>query len=73
MNKHWELTSSPTSVESYSQDLTTCLSALYEVAKHLSRSTEPIIVSLSIQVTQIHAPTQLAILYLPAVPLDLML
>jgi len=27
-NKHWELTSSPTSVESYSRDLTTCLSAL---------------------------------------------
>jgi hypothetical protein len=31
-NKHWELTSSPTSVESYSQDLATRLSALREVA-----------------------------------------
>jgi hypothetical protein len=31
-NKHWELTSSPTSVESYSRDLATRLSALREVA-----------------------------------------
>ncbi len=31
-NKHWELTSSPSSVESYSQDLATHLSALCEVA-----------------------------------------
>jgi hypothetical protein len=31
-NKHWELTSSPSSVESYSRDLATCLSALREVA-----------------------------------------
>jgi len=31
-NKHWELTSSPTSVESYSPDLATRLSALREVA-----------------------------------------
>ena len=30
-NKHWELTSSPTSVESYSRDLATRLSALREV------------------------------------------
>jgi hypothetical protein len=30
INKHWELTSSPTSVESYSRDLATCLSALRE-------------------------------------------
>jgi hypothetical protein len=29
-NKHWELTSSSTSVESYSRDLATCLSALHE-------------------------------------------
>jgi hypothetical protein len=34
-NKHWELTSSPTSVESYSRDLATCLSALREVAQFL--------------------------------------
>jgi hypothetical protein len=31
-NKHWELTSSPSSVESYSRDLATRLSALREVA-----------------------------------------
>jgi hypothetical protein len=31
-NKHWELTSSPTSVESYSRDLATHLSAFREVA-----------------------------------------
>ena len=31
-NKHWELTSSPSSIESYSQDLATRLSALREVA-----------------------------------------
>ena len=34
-NKHWELTSSPSSVESYSGDLATCLSTLCEVAHHL--------------------------------------
>ncbi len=34
-NKHWESTSSTTSVESYSQDLATRLSALCEVAKLL--------------------------------------
>jgi hypothetical protein len=31
-NKHWELTSSPSSVESYSRDLATRLTALCEVA-----------------------------------------
>ena len=31
-NKHWELTSSPTTVESYSRELATRLSALREVA-----------------------------------------
>ena len=31
-NKHWELTSSPSSVESYSRDLATHLAALCEVA-----------------------------------------
>jgi hypothetical protein len=31
-NKHWELTSLPSTVESYSQDLATCLSALRDVA-----------------------------------------
>jgi hypothetical protein len=31
-NKHWELTSSPNSVESYSRDLATCLATLCEVA-----------------------------------------
>jgi hypothetical protein len=34
-NKHWELTSSPSSVESYSQDLAIPLSALCEVAQLL--------------------------------------
>ncbi len=34
-NKHWELTSSPTSVESYSRDLATRLSALREVTQLL--------------------------------------
>jgi hypothetical protein len=34
-NKHWELTSSPISVESYSKDLTTRLSALRKVAQLL--------------------------------------
>jgi hypothetical protein len=34
-NKHWELTSSPISVESYSKDLATCLSALCKVAQLL--------------------------------------
>jgi hypothetical protein len=31
-NKHWELTSLPSTVESYSRDLATCLSALCDVA-----------------------------------------
>jgi hypothetical protein len=31
-NKHWELTSSPNSIESYSWDLATCLATLREVA-----------------------------------------
>jgi hypothetical protein len=34
-NKHWELTSSPISVESYSKDLATRLSALRKVAQLL--------------------------------------
>ncbi len=34
-NKHWELTSSPISVESYSEDLATRLSALCKVAQLL--------------------------------------
>ncbi len=34
-NKHWELTSSPISVESYPKDLATCLSALRKVAQLL--------------------------------------
>jgi hypothetical protein len=34
-NKHWELTSSPSSVESYSKDLAICLKALCEVAQLL--------------------------------------
>jgi hypothetical protein len=34
-NKHWELTSSPTSMESYPRDLATRLSALCEVAQLL--------------------------------------
>jgi hypothetical protein len=34
-NKHWELTSSPTSVESYSRDLATHLSVLHEVVQLL--------------------------------------
>jgi hypothetical protein len=34
-NKHWELTSSPSSVESYSKDLAICLAALREVAQLL--------------------------------------
>ncbi len=33
--KHWELTSFPISVESYSKDLSTCLSALCKVARRL--------------------------------------
>ena len=33
--KHWELTSSPTTVVSYLKDLATCLSACQEVAKLL--------------------------------------
>jgi hypothetical protein len=34
-NKHWELTSSPSSVDSYSKDLAICLAALCEVAQLL--------------------------------------
>jgi hypothetical protein len=34
-NKHWELTSSPSSMESYSKDLAVRLSALREVAQLL--------------------------------------
>jgi hypothetical protein len=34
-NKHWELTSSPSSMESYSRDLAIRLSALREVAQLL--------------------------------------
>jgi hypothetical protein len=40
-NKHWELTSSPTSVESYSRDLATRLSALREVTQLLVQEHRP--------------------------------
>jgi hypothetical protein len=35
INKHWELTSSPSSMELYSNYLAICLSALCEVAQFL--------------------------------------
>jgi hypothetical protein len=71
-NKHWELTSSPTSIESYSKDLATHLSALCEVAQLLVQNTMLTIVSSSIPVAQILARTPLATLYSPTMLFDLM-
>jgi hypothetical protein len=57
-NKHWELTSSPTSVESYSRDLAKRISAVCEVAHLLIKNTETTIANSLTHAAQIHARTQ---------------
>ncbi len=60
-NKHWDLTSSPSIVESYLKDLAVCL---HEVAQILVRNIELIIANILTPTTQTRTFTQLATLCL---------
>ncbi len=64
-NKHWELTSPPSSVESYSQDLAMHLSALREVAQLQVKNSAHTIGNWSTCVDRTRAPNLLAMLFFP--------